>query len=299
MHPCKNDNEMAMRISKWLKKYYPQNYILKSPYIGALIIMAFCFGFVTIYKPLNVHEARFFSFEFTMIIYCCALSLPVIGLVKILRRISYFSNESEWTILKEVISIALILLGMGITIYLTGFLVEIPAQRWNLLTFLNSCINAFLIGIIPFVFFTLINYRYLFVTDIVQDFKPDSNPSIPKQPEELVRIGSRLKKEEVSFYPSQFVYAESDGNYVIFHLDVDGQPHKKIVRNSINNIAQQLLAIPFLMRTHRAFIVNLKKIRSKKGNTLGYHLKLSGTDIEIPVSRQNTRDFDQIIKRYL
>jgi hypothetical protein len=288
-----------MQINKWLNKKYPQNFLLKNPYIGTLIFMAFCFGFILLYKPLNIHGARSFSLEFTMAVYCCAMAIPVVGIVAILKQTRYFSNANEWTITKEIISIALILLGMGIAVYFAGFLVEVPAQRWDLATFLNSFLGGFLIGIIPFSFFTVIHYRYLFVTDIIQNYNPKNDITSMKHPEELIRIVSRLKKEEVNFYPGQFIYAESDGNYVVFHLDVGGQPQKKIVRNSINNIAQQLLVIPFFMRTHRAFIVNLKKILSKKGNTLGYHLKLSGSDAEIPVSRQNTREFDQLLKCYL
>ncbi|HDR51577.1 MAG TPA: LytTR family transcriptional regulator, partial [Mariniphaga anaerophila] len=55
---------------------------------------------------------------------------------------------------------------------------------------------------------------------------------------------------------------------------------------------------PFFVRTHRAFIINLKKIKSKKGNSLGYRLRLQGTDSEIPVSRNNTRNFSQLLKQF-
>ncbi len=289
---------MAIQISKWLNNTYPQNYIVKKPYIGSLIIFAFSFLFLTIYKPLQTHESQFFSYQFTMAIYCCAMSVPVIVIIKLLKCIRYFSNREEWTFLKEIISIVLILLGTGIAIYFTGFLVEAPSQRWNMATFFDSCRYALLIGIYPFAFFTVINYRYLFVTDIEQNFKPEALSSSPAQKEELLRIGSQLKKEELSFYPRQFIYAESEGNYVVFYLNVDNKIKKQIIRNSINNIAQQLSAIPFIMRTHRAFIVNIKKVCSQKGNTLGYHLKLTGTDADIPVSRQNTRDFNLLLKQY-
>lgn len=288
---------MVIRIHKWLNKSYPRNFILKNPYIGTLIFVAYCFCFLTIYEPLKVHEARSFSLAVTMALYCCVMAIPVIGIIKILNRFRYFSTDSEWTLLKELLSIVIILLGIGITIYFAGFFIETPSPRWNLSTFLNSCLMASLIGIVPFMFFTLINYRFLFTTDIVQDFKQDANV-IPEQIEELVRIASRLKKEELSIYPSQLIYAESDGNYVVFHLNVNNQIRKEIIRNSISNIEQELSAIPFLMRTHRAFIVNVRQVISLKGNTLGYRLKLNGTDTLIPVSRQKTRDFDQLLKGY-
>lgn len=288
---------MISLFSQWINKKYPQNYIIKKPHIGTVILLVFCFCFLVLYKPLNVHNARSFSLEFTMAVYCLSLIVPVFGIAKTLKHTPYFSDVLEWTIFKEIVSIVLILLGMGVTIYFMGFLVEGPAGRWNINTFISSCIMSAMIGIIPLGYFTVINYRYLFVTDITQTFNPVNNSLTPVSEKRII-IASQLKKEEVSFYPSELIYAESDGNYVVFHLEADGRPDKKIVRNSINSVSQQLSTIPFLIRTHRAFIVNMKKIRSRKGNTLGYRLKLSGTETEIPVSRQNTRDFDELIRQY-
>ena len=57
---------------------------------------------------------------------------------------------------------------------------EEPGGRWNLATFFNSCISAFLIGIVPFLFFTATNYRHLFVTDIEKNFKPDNDSFAPE-----------------------------------------------------------------------------------------------------------------------
>ena len=114
----------------------------------------------------------------------------------------------------------------------------------------------------------------------------------------MIRIASQLNKEELSFYPSQFIYAEADGNYVVFYLNINNQIQKKIIRNSINTIAQQLSSIPYLIRTHRGFIVNVKQVISQKGNTLGYRLKLGGIDDIIPVSRQNAKEFDQLLRQY-
>ena len=288
---------MAINISSWFNKKYPQNYIIMNPSVGALIVLIFVIGFVIIYKPLQFHESRFFNYELTIAIYCAIIALPLIGWVRLLKQIKFFSNPQEWTVLKEILSIVIWLSGMGITVYFSGFLMETPGGRWNLPTFLNSIVSAFLIGILPFMFFTLMNYRYLFVTDITKNFNTESDSLIPEKTEELLHIASRLKKEELEFYPSQLLYAESDGNYIVFHLSVGNQIKKRVIRNSINSIEQQLSAIPYIFRTHRAFIVNVKKVSSQKGNTLGYRLKLSGTDTEIPVSRQKTREFDQILKR--
>jgi hypothetical protein len=285
-------------LSDWLNKRYPQNILIRRPLLGTLFFLMFCIFFVIIYKPLDVHESRFLNMEMTVAVYFIIASFPLYGIVRLLKKAKYFSDPEEWTILKELFSILISLFGMGVTIYFSGFLLEVPDNRWNLPTFFNSVMTGLLIGLVPFLFFTIINYRYLFVTDIVKIYHSDQGQLRTEVTEEKIRIVSQLKKEELEFYPGQFLYAESDGNYLVFHLNIENQVKKKVIRNSISNLEQQLSAIPFFFRTHRAFIVNVKKIIAQKGNTLGYKIKLSGIDAEIPVSRQKARDFDRIMKQY-
>lgn len=289
---------MDFLISKLLNKRYPQNYIIKNPLVGSLVFLGFCILFVIIYKPLQAHESRLYSFNLTVAVYCFIVTIPLYGLIRILKSIKFFSDPEEWTVLKELLSIVLSLTGMGIAVYFSGFLLEPPSQRWNLITFFDSILSAFLIFVVPLSFFSIINYRYLMVSDIIKQFNTEAYLKSSAVSEKLIRIQSQLKKEELSFYPNQFIYAESDGNYTTFHLKLEAQIKTKIIRNSISNIELQLSSIPFLFRTHRAFIVNIKMVDSQKGNTLGYRLKLSGIDNEIPVARQKTRDFDQIMNRY-
>jgi hypothetical protein len=286
---------MMTNIYKLLNKKYPQSYIWKNPLIGTLIWLVFIFGFVIIYQPLKSPSPHIFTYSVTMAIYCLGGSIFVFGLIKGLKRFKYFSNEN-WTFGKEVISIVLILSGMSIIVYLLGFIFEPPSPRWNIETFLNSCKDVYLIGVIPWAVSILLNYRHLLVTETMQDFDSVNYPASSPEQVESIQISSRLKKEELSFYPDQFIYAESDGNYVVFYLNQENHIRKEVIRNSISEIERQLSNIPFIIRTHRAFIVNVKKVCSKKGSTLGYRLKLSGTESEIPVSRQNIPNFNQLLK---
>jgi hypothetical protein len=288
---------MKIKHSKLHLKKYPQNYVIRNPYMGTAIVFLLSFFFILIYKPFNVHPAQTFSFELTMAIYCIAMTIPVFLITQIIKRFEYF-NINNWTILKESISLLIVLIGMGLFVYLTGFVIEAQADRLNLRTFFNSLFTGFLIGLIPFLFFTLINYRYLFVTEISQDFAPLSDKRDAEYYEKEILIPSQLKKEELSFHPSALIYAESEGNYVVFYLMIEGKLQKKMVRNSMNNIEQHLSGISSLMRIHRAFMVNLKYIQSVKGNTLGYRVKLHGIEIEIPVSRQNSKTFIQNVKLF-
>lgn len=282
-------------IRKYMNCKFPQNFIIQKPLAGSFIIAITGFLFIVLYKPLGVKASRNMSFELTMAVYSAFSGISAFLAIKIIKSVKWFRNEDDWTIIKELFSAILVISATCLSVYFLGFVVEESSPRWNLATFYDSFINAFLIGVVPFTFFTLGNYRYLFPHKIKSFAIPVNNGTGEQSTEEMLRISSQLKKESLSFYPSELIYAESDGNYVVFYLDKESKVKKQTIRNSINSIEQQLAGYPFLFRTHRAFIVNLKKVISKHGTTLGYNLKLSGTEASIPVSRNNTKEFNRVL----
>ena len=290
---------MAMSEPSFLFKPFPQNFIIRSPFRGAAILAIFNFLFLLLYRPLSAHGNIFLSYEAAMAVYSSIGAFSVWGIIQILKSKTHFLTLHDWTFLKELTTIVILLAGMGIAVYLTGFISEPPANRWNWNTFLDSFKNAFLTGILPFAYFTGINLRYLFPAGahIEQELPPPPSPG--KKPEKLIQMTSKLKKESLSFYPSEFIYAVSDANYIDFYLLKEGRVIKKTIRNSMNNVMHQFSEFPYVMRTHRAFIVNLNKIRKKKGNALGYQLTLEGIEETIPVSRQNIAGFDETLEKYL
>lgn len=285
---------MLLQIKNWLNRKFPQNFVIRKPIAGALIISLVSLLFVLLYQPLGAHQGKILGFELTMLAYVVAGGLLALLVVKGLKTIPYFSDEQEWTILKELSAIILLLFGFGVAVYFAAFIIEEPADRWNFSTFFDSLTRASLIAIVPLGFFILINVRYWFAAEQVW-LAPAPGAEVTTEPaEKEILITSQLKKEELKFFPSEFIYAESEGNYVNFFLWKDGKVKTAVIRNSITNIEDQLAKVPYIVRTHRAFIVNLKKVTSRKGNALGYDLKLSGTEDEIPVSRNNVKDFNRL-----
>lgn len=283
---------------KFLNNLFPRNYVLKSPLTGALVIAVMLFFFVIIYKPFNPNINNTFGYIGTIAVYCIISAVSIFILAKLVQKINRFSKEKKWTIGKEITSMLLILLGLGVIIYFMGFLIEPPADRWNFATFLNSCKYAFLIGLLPIGFFSAINFSYLVSKSVHFHETSFTDPAVVNTQQEKIQIKSKLKKEKLSFFPDQLLYAESDGNYVNFYISHSEGVKKGIIRNSMNNIQEQLSTIPYFIRVHRAYIVNLNKIRSKQGNTSGYKLLIENTTKKIPVSRQNTEVFDKKISHY-
>lgn len=279
-------------FSTWLKKEIPQNFLLQKPLAAFVVVTIFGFLFMVIYTPFDSGQGdRLFIWK--LIGYGLLVgSAAFLALAGIINPFICKKN-GFWTIGKELLSFVVILLMMGLIIYFAAFLLEPAANRWNLATFLDSFKYAIFICFLPYVFFSLMHAPFWFSALPVQEeyFKrlPVENP----QNEPIISISSKLKKESLDFQLSELLCISSEGNYVAFYLSKDDKLQKKIIRNSMNEIEEQLNTHSGLLRVHRAFLVNLKKISQKRGNTLGYRLRLNGLDLEIPVSRNKVKEFDE------
>lgn len=281
------------QIINILSKPFPQNFLIRKPYWGTLFFLIVIFVFVIIYRPLEIRASNSLSFGLTILAYCTIISFSELLAAIIISKTNCFSTNNNWTIGNEFVSILLLLTTLMISTYFAGFVMEPPDPRWNFSTFFDSAYKALFIGVIPVILPSLVNIRYAFAKDTFQTYElNETNES----EEVLLKIESKAKKEDLSFYPHEFVYAESEGNYVVFHLVKDDKPRSVTIRNSISEIETQLCSIPYFMRTHRAYIVNLHKITSRKGNALGYQLSLDHCKDTVPVSRQNARKFEDAMK---
>jgi hypothetical protein len=274
-------------VNKWINKSIPQNYLIRNPLRGSVVLMLFCFAFLMIFRPLNPNDNKVVGYEGAMALYSFFLGLSHLGLSLFLKSFRYFSSSGPWIFKKELIIILLDLLIFGLVVYFTGMFIEINDPR-----FWVAMRDAALIGVVPLSVFSLINIRSLNI-----EYPVDPATSTEKQ-EPAIRIRSQLKGEDFDLIPGELVYVESNGNYVNFHLESAGLTRKITIRNTLSAVEQQLEDLPHILRTHRAFIVNMKKVWTKKGNALGYKLGCSGYEEKIPVSRSRIKECDHALTAY-
>jgi DNA-binding LytR/AlgR family response regulator len=284
---------MLSRVLRQLHSSYPQNFVARQPLPGALLLALFSFLFAILYHPPGLHPSQGMGYAQTMAAYTLVMGAATFALVILLRRIPCFADRDGWTLGRELAFNTLLLLCLGLVVYFAAFLIEPPAERWNLPTLMDSVLKAFLAGFLPLFLFTAANLNVLsrpggFRAHTLHPGDPSAHPG-----EERIHINSRLKKEKLGFFPGQLLYAEADGNYTVFYLSDGEGVLRKMIRNSISNIEKQLSRHPVFFRTHRAFIVNLAKIESRQGNMAGHRLRIRGVNKDIPVSRQNARAFEQ------
>ena len=84
---------------------------------------------------------------------------------------------------------------------------------------------------------------------------------------------------------SQFIYAQSEGNYVtIFYLD-DSTLSRKLIRLSLKQLEVQFKNHSQVKRCHRSYLINTEHIITIDGNARSLTIQLDKVPTSIPVSR--------------
>lgn len=102
-------------------------------------------------------------------------------------------------------------------------------------------------------------------------------------------------RDSLAVNPQDIIYVESIANYLNIVYFNDADLCSKRLRSSLRDVEEALEAFPFMVRTHRAFLVNIHYITQVTGNSAGMKVSLFSCDKVIPVSRSNIGEFKKRI----
>lgn len=103
---------------------------------------------------------------------------------------------------------------------------------------------------------------------------------------DTVKLASDYGQEDLYLEISKILLLKSADNYVeVVYLEGE-EIKKKLIRNTLKNIAEQLKSYTGFMRCHRSFVVNIKYVKELHRRFNNHWLTVDLFDIEIPVSRQ-------------
>ena len=204
-------------------------------------------------------------------------------------------REERWTVGKEILSTLLlcVLITLGNWCYTAG----VFGLELNLRLLAVCLLWMVVIGPFPIVLFVMWN-RNLQLSHNLQEAvamnarlaervqaEAVSEPrSAAARGEVLLEGGTR---ESLALDPARLLYAESEGNYVrLRYLDAgSGKTAVKLLRLTLKQAEDAFGDYPYIIRCHRAYLVNLHRVAQVSGNAQGYRLHLEGCGTEVPVSR--------------
>jgi len=160
--------------------------------------------------------------------------------------------------------------------------------------------RTFILGGIPFTFLTIIDFQRKLKKNVNEAKKLTNTINFigNTSTHNTHQFVTDLKNESISVNENAFIYAIADGNYIDIHLFENNQIKKVSYRLNLSSLEKQLVS-PNLIRCHRSYLVNLKKVNKITGNAQGLKLSFKNLSETVPVSRKYTpgiRDFFKLRK---
>jgi DNA-binding LytR/AlgR family response regulator len=281
-------------IKQYLKQPYP---IYESSWKIILAIGLFISFFMVFFEPFGLSA---FQSEYRIYVeigygVVTALTLLIFYfLIPLLFRKEI--STSKWTVMKQIVWQIAVLFTIGFANFLySSFFFHFSN---NVNAFLYYQIYTVLVGIIPIVVTTVIIQNSLLAKNlkIANEY---NNSFILKtnspSGEEKLCLMAENSKDKLEVNSSDLIYITSTGNYIQVFYMKENKLKSILLRNTLKQTEDQLKEIHFMIKCHRAFIVNKNKIVRLKGNSQGLRLVIDGTDEEIPVSRNLSKSLMDVI----
>ena len=196
-----------------------------------------------------------------------------------------FFRPEKWNIAKEILlqSCCILIISAFNSLHNYNWWRDIDFYQ----TFLNFLIITTSIGIFPIIGLIFFKERKLSKRNI-ERARLLSNQLPPEAIEENIIL--QIQEESVKESPivmqlTEFVYAQSEGNYItIYYLDDRTLMHK-LIRLSLKQLEIQFENLSQIKRCHRSYLINAQHITSINGNARSLTIKLDKVATPIPVSR--------------
>ena len=204
------------------------------------------------------------------------------------RLFPAYYEERRWTLGKEVLNTLALLLCITVCVWL--YVAWLSGVMPSAGLFCTALLWVLILGAFPTVLFAMWNRNVLLARNLREATELNLRLSKKQETEEMpsaTLVFSGGTRETLELDARSFLYAEAEGNYVRLHYlsPKDHRPASKLLRLTMKQAEEMACASPDMVRCHRAFLVNLRRVTKVDGNSQGYRLRLEGCAEEVPVSR--------------
>ena len=266
--------------------YYQQNDLIRIT-SGVFLIG---FSFIYFFEPFNVEvQEHRMGYFWISLIHSGLATLEVFLFFSVLNLLKI--KEEKWTVSREIFALALVLLLIGLGSFLIRDLIYDNPNNWSMNYLLEEIRNAFLIGLLLVFILVPLNFSRIYRKNVQKAaaFEPDTESDRSPMPQRSLEIEAGVRSDNFTLDLENLLLAKAEGNYVEFYY-ANGQ--KELKRLKMKELELQLQEFPWIMKTHRSYIVNTRKISKVTGNAQGYQLSLLESTQSVPVSRGMIAAFD-------
>lgn len=281
------------KISKFLSQPYPFYYEGRDLWVIAGLVFFMTFIFTYFFEPFIVYEPEHRVNYFYICLIHSTTPVVILYLWSLFYRLKNRATE-KWNVGKEIFFVLMFFLLVGTGQFFIRDVIYNNPYNWSWYYLYEEIRNTFLVGTLFVVILVPLNLNYQFYKNqkkalaLFPSSASDDETPYPSS----VFIKTQVKNDDFYILPDAFIFAQSDGNYVEVYLN-DVVEQKVVKRLTVKELEAQLCQYPFIMRTHRSYLVNLKAVETITGNAQGYRLKIKNYDETLPVSRYMISEFNK------
>lgn len=271
---------MFIRIRKFLSS--PTVIADKKPLKAGIGYAIAVYAILVVLQPFGIDSAPAEKYIFLLpygIITYIGFILPSI-IIPLLHKDFY--NESEWTHGRSIFSYCLVILLIiigNLSYCIIFFHGQISAHLFWQVVWETVTIGTATLGVKYWLANRELERNLNKVTEINRRLQQTHISPIQTS---IVTLEGSGKNASVNIELESLLYVESDKNYC--HIVTLNE--QKAIRATISSIEEQLSEYNFIIKCHRAYLVNLQNVKEIEGNASnGYKLQMKQTGQIVPVSR--------------
>lgn len=277
---------------------YPNRYRQGNLLTTASVIFGLIFAFLILLKPFEVNTSQQ-RISYTFICLVHAL-IPAFILLLYFSAFNYLkknnAKETRWSLFREYVNLAAIFLSTGLCSFLVRDLIYFSKDNWSLHYLLEEVRNCLVAGVILYFFLRLSVFYFQSKKDSSLIFKfslPEQEPD-KKVTDMLFHISTQVRQDDFSLISDHLIFVRAEGNYIEITTLGQSGPVTELKRISLTQFELQIAGNPYMFRCHRAYLVNLKQVKSMSGNSQGYQLSFNHITAQVPVSRSQLVAFKDL-----
>ncbi|MCX2681660.1 LytTR family DNA-binding domain-containing protein [Galbibacter sp. EGI 63066] len=271
--------------------YYEE---LKKVFLFLCFVAIASFLFTYLFEPFIVNVEEHKINNLWIILLHSVIPIPIAFVYFFFLKKSV-NNIENWTLGKEFLHLALILLLVGFASFLIRDFIYTNPDNWSFRYLWEEIRNTFLVGSLLLAILLPLNQERLINKHLKDLKKLPTHQQNVKEAITIVQIFMPIAEEKFELNIQSFLFAKVDSNYLEIFYKGSSRLEKDLKRLTLKEFDDQLSSFPFIFKVHRSYVVNLKAIESISGNAQGYILHLKDySQRTIPVSRSKIEEFNQL-----
>jgi len=281
-----------LRLLNIFNKPYPTSTNAVKQRWAVFLIALFVCLFLFIFKPFGLHQlSPYYRFLICLGYGGCTAVAMTLNFLGFNRAANHYQLEENWTVGKHILWNGWMLLTIAILNLIYSNIVGI--SNFTALNILSSLAQVVLVGLFPITCIILIDHTRLYRKNMrkVQELREQLKKQSQNSSERIV-LQSSNSDDRLQLNPNELLYITSADNYINVVYRVHASTKQKLLRGTLTHVADTI-SHSHIVRCHRSYIVNLRKVIDISGNARGYNIVLRNTDTNIPVSQTYRDQFDQ------